>query len=208
MLTRRAVLVVLAGLAWSAQGGADEPKPVVVFDVEMINTSLERTTPAERERLTQLGEQLRAALLASGKYALVDMAPAHDKIAGYSGMRDCNGCELDIARGLGATPAVVGWVQKVSNLILNINVFVEDVATGERLKGGSVDIRGNTDESWKRGMSLSDSQSASGGIASHDRADMRPDRPGAIDSSGARTTIKGLRVWPRTLGARHPGGSS
>jgi hypothetical protein len=27
-----------------------------------------------------------------------------------------------------------------------------DVATGKTLKGGSVDIRGNTDQSWDRGL--------------------------------------------------------
>jgi hypothetical protein len=40
----------------------------------------------------------------------------------------------------------MGTVQKVSNLILNINVYMEDVQTG------SVDIRGNTDESWRHGL--------------------------------------------------------
>jgi len=43
-------------------------------------------------------------------------------------------------------------VQKVSNLILNVNLVVEDVATGKTLRADSVDIRGNTDESWTRGL--------------------------------------------------------
>ncbi|MDR3535877.1 MAG: DUF2380 domain-containing protein [Acetobacteraceae bacterium] len=48
--------------------------------------------------------------------------------------------------------AVTGWVQKVSNLILNMNVVVRDVATGQTIAAGSVDIRGNTDESWSRAL--------------------------------------------------------
>jgi hypothetical protein len=43
-------------------------------------------------------------------------------------------------------------VQKVSNLILNINLEVRDVADGHVLRAGSVDIRGNTDETWARGL--------------------------------------------------------
>ena len=43
------------------------------------------------------------------------------------------------------------WVQKVSNLILNLNLRVEDVASGRMLFQRSVDIRGNTDLSWRRG---------------------------------------------------------
>ena len=43
-------------------------------------------------------------------------------------------------------------MQKVSNLILNINVAIENVATGKTMARGSVDIRGNSDESWQRGL--------------------------------------------------------
>jgi hypothetical protein len=43
-------------------------------------------------------------------------------------------------------------LQKVSNLILNINLYVCVVATRAPLVAMSVDIRGNTDESWSRGL--------------------------------------------------------
>jgi hypothetical protein len=43
-------------------------------------------------------------------------------------------------------------VQKVSDLILNINVYMADVAAGKLVFVHSVDIRGNTDESWTRGI--------------------------------------------------------
>ncbi|MCP4410012.1 MAG: DUF2380 domain-containing protein [Gammaproteobacteria bacterium] len=47
-----------------------------------------------------------------------------------------------------------GWgtVQKVSNLILNINVYIADVETNQFIFIKSVDIRGNTDKSWTRGL--------------------------------------------------------
>ncbi len=43
-------------------------------------------------------------------------------------------------------------MQKVSNLILNINVQIKDVPTGEMLYAKSVDLRSNTDQSWLRGI--------------------------------------------------------
>ena len=46
--------------------------------------------------------------------------------------------------------AVRCWVQKVSNLILNINLEVRS-ASGVTRYRGSVDIRGNPDKSWLRG---------------------------------------------------------
>jgi len=48
--------------------------------------------------------------------------------------------------------AAWGTVQKVSNLILNINLYMEDARTGKLEFVKSVDIRGNTDESWRHGL--------------------------------------------------------
>ena len=48
---------------------------------------------------------------------------------------------------------LVGWVQKVSNLILNLSIQIEDTATGAVIFVTSVDMRGNTDESWRRSVS-------------------------------------------------------
>ena len=43
-------------------------------------------------------------------------------------------------------------MQKVSNLILNLNVYVRDARSGAMLRVSSTDIRGNTDEAWQRGV--------------------------------------------------------
>ncbi len=97
-------------------------------------------------------DQLRDALAASDKYQLVDAAPAAAAIETAGQLWSCNGCELGIARKLDADLALVGWVQKVSNLILNLNVVVRDVVTRAPVLAGSVDIRGDTDDSWRHGM--------------------------------------------------------
>ena len=52
----------------------------------------------------------------------------------------------------GADWAAWGTVQKVSNLILNINLYMEDARAGKMEFVKSVDIRGNTDESWRHGL--------------------------------------------------------
>ena len=43
-------------------------------------------------------------------------------------------------------------VQKVSNLILNMNLYLADPATEKLTFLKSVDIRGNTDKSWSRSL--------------------------------------------------------
>ena len=42
-------------------------------------------------------------------------------------------------------------MQKTSELILAMNLFLRDVEAKTNLRHGAVDIRGNTDESWSRG---------------------------------------------------------
>ena len=74
------------------------------------------------------------------------------KIAQSPAITGCNGCQIDWARQAGADLAVWGTVQKVSNLILNINVYMDDTKDGHQYFGHSVDIRGNTDKSWQHGI--------------------------------------------------------
>lgn len=137
--------------------GADEPRTAAVFDFELIDTSLEGemrgAQPAEQARLVLISHRLRELLAQSGRYAPVDIAPAAAAIEAAGNLHGCNGCESDIARQLGAELAIRGVVQKVSNLILNMTVYVSEAATGGHVAGASVDIRGNTDESWLRGVS-------------------------------------------------------
>ncbi len=45
-----------------------------------------------------------------------------------------------------------GIIQKTSNLILSFAVVIKDVKTGKTIRGGQVDIRGNTDDTWLRGV--------------------------------------------------------
>ena len=91
-----------------------------------------------------------------GLYRVLVNAPAADYIAKLKSaqeLRACNGCELDIGKRLGADLVLTAWVQKVSNLILNINIEIKRVASGQTILNKSVDIRGNTDQSWSRGIS-------------------------------------------------------
>lgn len=131
--------------------------PVAVFDFELLDTSLEGEVGGpradEQQRLLLISDKLRRQLEASGRYRVVALDAAAERIEAAGHLHGCNGCEAKIARDLGAEQAMTGTVQKVSNLILNINLYVRDAATGKRLRAVSVDIRGNTDESWSRGLS-------------------------------------------------------
>jgi hypothetical protein len=147
-----ALLLLLA----VAPAGAADPARLAVFDFELIDSSLPSPTarpdPADLARLRMIEAELRTRLAASGRFELVDMAPAAAQLEGDRSLWNCNGCEVAIARDLDADLALVGWVQKVSTLIINLNVAIREVPGRELAFAASVDIRGNTDESWRRGI--------------------------------------------------------
>ncbi len=139
------------------------PMTAAFFPFSMDDTSLqgseEGLPQAERDRLKKLDAILAQMLEATGKFTPVDTSHvAPDTVAAVDAestrlkVWDCNGCDVDEAKKLGAQVSVAAWVQKVSRLILNVNVTIRDVADNRLLYGGSVDIRGDTDDSWTRGL--------------------------------------------------------
>jgi len=129
------------------------------MDFELINEmrdyETEETQAALQRRLILISDALRQEFDQREMYRIVDNNVAAKLIADQKAqqdLRNCNGCELDIGRALDADVIIIGWVQKVSNLILNLNIEVKDVATGKTLYTKSVDLRSNSDKSWLRGI--------------------------------------------------------
>ncbi|WP_063910590.1 DUF3280 domain-containing protein [Paraburkholderia monticola] len=112
------------------------------------------TNRAQAARIEMVSNALRAQLEASQRYHVADNSRAADLIARLGSTQDlttCDDCARQVGRALGVEQVGVCWVQKVSNLILNLNLRIEDVASGKTVFQRSVDIRGNTDLSWRRG---------------------------------------------------------
>jgi hypothetical protein len=133
--------------------GPSTVQPVAVFNFELIDTSLEGAVRGaradEQERLARTSDQLRGLLRDSCRFSLVDLPPIASE-AQASNLQACGGCDMRLARRIGAELAITGTVQKVSNLILNMNIYVRDASSGATIAAMSADMRGNTDESWSR----------------------------------------------------------
>jgi hypothetical protein len=115
--------------------------------------SQEPTTDAERRRLEGLQERFENQINASGKFKIIHIPETiKTKIAEGQFMGECGGCEISYGKALGSDISAWIVVQKVSNLILNINLYMVDINSQKILLVQSVDIRGNTDESWTRGL--------------------------------------------------------
>jgi hypothetical protein len=148
----RVAAVVALMLFLPVSAYADPPK-AAVFDFELLDTSLqgERDGPRgdEQQRLIRASQQIRKGLAESGKFTILDIAPVNTA-AHAANLQACGGCDVDLAQKLGADLAITGVVQKVSNLILSLNIYLRDARTGRLVTSMSADFRGNTDESWQR----------------------------------------------------------
>lgn len=145
VVTWAAAFTAVAAPAYAA------PEKAAVFDFQLANLAQLPPTAADKARLPHLSDMLRHLLADSGKYQLVSTDPLKAK-AMSEDLRSCGGCANDYAKKLGAQLAVTGQIQKVSNLILNINVYIKDVASNAPEKAYSVDIRGDNENSFDHGI--------------------------------------------------------
>lgn len=132
-----------------------EPRKILFLGTKFQNDheGQEPTSEAERGRIHAIEDILRSQLEATGRFRFIPAsAEIQSKSIGEQTIGDCGGCEIDLGMRSGADISAWIIVQKVSNLILNINLYMVDVPKRKILLAQSVDIRGNTDLSWTRGM--------------------------------------------------------
>lgn len=152
-VARTAALFALCVFGIASATASDSVPSVAFLGVRFINDNegLDPTSDAEKNRIAMLEKQFTTALSGSGKYTII---PTPDDvraaIAKGQDIGACGGCDVAFGKKLGAERVAWVTVQKISNLILNMNVFMADVATDKMTYIKSVDIRGNTDESWSR----------------------------------------------------------
>ena len=116
----------------------------VVFAVEGVELP---ATPQTDERLRAATDLLRRQVAARG-LELVDTAPQAAKIKDNLPLNQCNGCDEDIAKALGADIEIATAVRQASAAIYDLSGSVKDVRTGRVLRQGSVDVHGDSADEW------------------------------------------------------------
>jgi Protein of unknown function (DUF2380) len=147
-------LALALGAAAGASAEERAPQTLAILPFEIDDTSGEVGSPHRHDAmlaaLTRIvGERIEAAhLYKVVPPALVDKAVAAENSGTY--LRDCNGCELSIARRAGADRVMIGWIFKMSSLVLTLHIAIKDVATGKQLYARAFDFRGDNETAWRR----------------------------------------------------------
>jgi hypothetical protein len=147
--------LVFCSLA-SANAALAVPKvavlPFDIRDAEIEGDPFAKPKDTDIARMQLVAEELKKLMETSKKYEVVDLAPYASDIEKASPFNKCDGCEVEIAKKAGADLAVTGFVDKLSDALISLQLFARDVATGEMKKTMSAEIRGNTDELWLHGI--------------------------------------------------------
>src|ERR1700758_4321524 len=97
------ILAVIIALVAGFATAADQPAPrVAFFGFQLINTSLQSTTPEEGQRIRMLDDIFRRKLNDSGRYELIRIPPDLENAVAAATIANCNGCERDFALRAGA----------------------------------------------------------------------------------------------------------
>ena len=160
-MQRRTVLGGLAAVALSAgpaQAGSARGLPtLVVLDIELVDDQKNpATVDDQKRRLREAHVQLQEALAERKLYRVLDPAPTEalqERLRSQQAfLYQCADCAYQVGKLVGADLAMTSWVQKVSELILNFNIEILDVAEQKVVLAKSVDMRGNNDVSWRRAV--------------------------------------------------------
>ncbi|HYH17954.1 MAG TPA: DUF3280 domain-containing protein [Azospirillum sp.] len=152
---RRALLVVALLLLPSmapAAALADPPLRVLVFDMEITDTSGEGEHPDHAGRLQRMTALLSEGLAASGRLAVTRIRDTPYASELPDAIRFCNGCEIDLGRKAGADIVVTGLIHKISTLVLSVRIIMRRTSDGEPVAVGIADIRGDNERAWRHGV--------------------------------------------------------
>ena len=154
-MTFRCLFILLAMLF---AGSAIAAPKTAVFPFDLHDTSQDgELVPVLNQedvrRLKVVADELKSLMAKDGRFDVVDLTPLAAEIEKASPFNQCDGCEVPIAAKAGADLVVTGFVNKFSDALISLQVFVRDVKKGELKQTMSVAIIGNTDELWLHGMS-------------------------------------------------------
>jgi hypothetical protein len=147
-------LLVAATLTARAAGAATPgPITLAIFDFELEDSSAgpASTGAADAAHLTKVTDEVRALLASSGRYSPVDVGAVEAAVAKAHTVRDCDGCEAAIARGLGAEESLVGVVRRISRTEYTVWFRIRDARTGAVVLDADSGLRMGADYSWSRG---------------------------------------------------------
>jgi hypothetical protein len=140
---------------------APPPRPSVVklavFDFELEDATpaaalLGQTTSIEAT-MEKVSGEARRILNESGRYILIDPTKTDGTPVRGKALRNCEGCEADIALRAGADQALLGVVRRITQTDYYVVIQITDARTGKVLDQQAANFAGGPD-GWASGVRM------------------------------------------------------
>jgi hypothetical protein len=153
-----AASLAVALTVFAVQPNAAEPGVVkiAVFDFVLEDKSagggVIGPDAIDTENLTASTEEARRMLSASGRYSIVDTGSAADEVIAAGGILHCDGCDVPLAKELGADQSMVGLITRITRTEYTLQILVRDTRTGAVVSNDFTGLRMGANYSWPRGV--------------------------------------------------------
>ena len=150
-------LAIVAAAAICARSDRAHAEPAPLQTLAVLPFEIEDPSgevgPADRHdaMLSRTTTLVRDELAAAQLYDVVPGSLTDQAVAAVNSgifLRRCNGCEIDIAKRLGARYVLIGWIYKVSTLVLTLHIDIKDVTTGKPVYARVFDFRGDNERAY------------------------------------------------------------
>jgi hypothetical protein len=139
-----------------AQAAEPDPVKIAVFDFQLDDRSagggIVDPDPIDAENLRLSTQEARRLLSESGRYSIIEASGAADAVSAAGGLQNCDGCEVPLAKRLGADQSLVGLVTRVSRTEYTLQIVVKDVQSGAVLSDAFSGLRMGANYAWPRGV--------------------------------------------------------
>jgi hypothetical protein len=147
------VLMTLLLTCTFAQAQSTKPLSIEVFPFELEDKSAGAgiIPPDDHDRryLSESAKVAKDMLSQSGRFTVIN-APVWDEAAAPHGLRNCGGCEGQIAKEHGASLALLGVVTRVSRTEHTMFIRILDAETGKAVTQGFTNLRMGANHAWPR----------------------------------------------------------
>jgi hypothetical protein len=151
----RALVAAFVCMAASAnQPAPKQEQMLVILPFEIVdNTPVPGGAERNSSMLEKLTDFVAQRIDAADLYRVVPMERVRAVVADArlgTDVHTCNLCEIDLAKEAGGDRVMVGWIYKMSTLVLTLHIEIKDVDTEETVLLKAYDFRGDNEYAWRR----------------------------------------------------------
>lgn len=141
--------VGLPTTTYAAQG-----ERLVVLPFEIVdNTPVPGGDDRNQKMLNKLTNYIGQSINEEGIFDVVTQTEVNDTVGRArlgTYIHTCNRCEYDLAKQVAGDKVMIGWIYKMSMLILTMHIEIKDVASEKTLISKAYDFRGDNEKAWLR----------------------------------------------------------